>query len=541
MGLAERSDDTFLVPETDPSRRSWKPGTVAFAVTLLATLIFIFPASVALRHALLARPAVDAVSASANTAQLLLNIALILFAWRRHKDAVAAAERCAVAERASGADENPWLLNRRTMEARTSDLIGMAAEGAQVALILIDIRRFRAVNEVYGYEVGDRALAGVGRLVRETAPDEAICGRLGDDLFAIAILPERSASERVRALADEILAGLSAAGPAPVVLRGRAGLSLAMAPAVDFHQLLNEASVALAEAKEADADAPVPFDGAMGRKARRRSNIEIGLRNGIGRGQFIPFFQPQVDLASGALVGFEMLARWQHPVSGLLGPNVFIAQAEEAGLIAQLSELLLRQALEEASTWPESLVLSVNISPRELTDRPFLARLMGILGEHGVPAERIDLEITERSLFRDLSEAKAVAGAVRDLGMTLTLDDFGVGFSSISHLRALPFDRLKIDRSFSQSVNSNPESLKVIRGIAQLAESLGVAVTAEGVESAAVELRLRGLGCDRGQGWFFGRAASAVETRTLLAQSLLLHEPRFAHPFNGGPDARSAA
>jgi EAL domain-containing protein (putative c-di-GMP-specific phosphodiesterase class I) len=225
---------------------------------------------------------------------------------------------------------------------------------------------------------------------------------------------------------------------------------------------------------------------------------------------------------SGNLRGFEMLARWVSPDRGVVMPDEFIPIAEECGLIGDLSMSVMRQALAEARGWDNSLMLSVNISPVQLKD-PWLAqKIAKLLSETGYPAERLEVEITESSLFENLGLAQAIVSSLKNQGIRLALDDFGTGYSSLAHLRALPFDRIKIDRSFISSINENPESAAIVTAITRLADSLNLAVTAEGIEDDLIEARLRSIGTYHGQGWLFGKPMQVEDVRALLAGKGLL-------------------
>jgi EAL domain-containing protein (putative c-di-GMP-specific phosphodiesterase class I) len=280
---------------------------------------------------------------------------------------------------------------------------------------------------------------------------------------------------------------------------------------------MRRADIAVSAAKKRGRNRPAWFDTEMKRELHNRSSVEAGLRLGVPRGEIVPFYEQQIDLASGRLEGFEVLARWQHPSGGVVGPDRFIPVAEEAGLIGDLSMSVMRQAFEEARDWDPALTLSVNISPAQLKD-PWLAqKIAKLLAETGFPPARLEVEITENALFANLGLAQSIIASLKNHGIRLALDDFGTGFSSIAHLRALPFDRIKIDKSLVRSMIEDKESAAIVAAITGLGDSLGIPVTAEGVESAAIEERLRLIGCHRGQGWHFGRPMALVDTRKLLA------------------------
>jgi diguanylate cyclase (GGDEF)-like protein len=419
-------------------------------------------------------------------------------------------------------DLHTQLLNRQSLRERCETLILTAREQrGNVALMVLNLNRFKRVNEIYGEPVGDGLLQIVAGILLGTVPKNALCARLGADEFAVALPFEKSSQDKVTELAEDLVAQLSG----PVELMG-VSLNVSLSVGVsrlgfdcnDFSTLLRRADIAMNAARQSAKPKPVWFDGKMERALRAHNEVEVGLKAGIPRGEFVPYYQPTVEFASGEIRGFEMLARWHHPAGGVIGPDVFIPVAEETGLIGNLFEALARTAFREAAGWDPRLTLSVNISPKQLSD-PWLAeKILKLLAESGLPARRLEVEITESSLFENLEVAQAVVASLKSQGIKLSLDDFGTGYSSLAHLRALPFDRIKIDRSFVLTLNKDPQSWTMVQSIADLGRNIGVPVTVEGVESAAIELRVRGLGCELGQGWFFGQAAPAAQIRQLLAE-----------------------
>src|SRR5439155_3269326 len=224
-----------------------------------------------------------------------------------------------------------------------------------------------------------------------------------------------------------------------------------------------------------------------------------------------------VDLSTGEVVGFEVLARWKHPLSGIISPEVFIPVAEEIGVIGRLSEQVITEALREAASWNPAIKISVNISPSQLVDGWLAQRIIRILAETGFPAERLVVEITESSLFTDLELARTIVTSLKNQGIRLALDDFGTGFSSLAHLRSLPFDIIKIDRSFLSHLQTKRENSAIIRAVTMLAGALSVPVCVEGIESEAAYEAVVALGCAIGQGWYFGKPMRAEQARELLA------------------------
>ena len=260
----------------------------------------------------------------------------------------------------------------------------------------------------------------------------------------------------------------------------------------------------------------------MERALQVRNDLENGLRAAIPARQIVPYFEQQLDLATGRLSGFEVLARWEHPARGLIGPDQFIPIAEDAGMIGELSLSIMRQAFAAARDWDAGLTLSVNISPTQLKDAWLAQKIIKTLTETGFPAHRLEVEITESSLFVNLALAQSICGSLKNQGIRIALDDLGTGYSSLAHLRALPFDRIKIDKSFVQSLVTNSESAAITNTILRLGDSLNLPVTAEGIEDAAIEARLKALGCAKGQGYPYGRPLPLAKARALLAERRLL-------------------
>jgi diguanylate cyclase (GGDEF)-like protein len=466
---------------------------------------------------------------------LLLNIALILFAWKRHKEIRATMRQRIAAERRAHLlrtrDLHTELLNRRSLRERGNGLIEEADRThGNVALMVINLIRFKKVNELYGEAVGDGLLRIIAGIILNTAPKDALCARLGSDEFAVAIPFENGKDDEARLadFADQLHGTLTS----PIEIMGASlhmrtaiGVARLDEHCIDFSGLLRRADIAMHAARDESGKRPVWFEARMERVVRARNEIERGLKRGLQESEFVPYYQPQVEFDSGQIKGFEMLARWKHPSDGIVGADVFIPIAEETGLIAELSERLMRIAFADARNWDPSIKLSVNISPRQLAD-PWLAqKIMKLLAETGLPPERLELEITETGMFENLEIAQAVVTSLKNQGIRLALDDFGTGYSSLAHLRALPFDRIKIDRSFVLSLNKDPESWTIVKAIVNLGESLGVPITAEGVESGAIDLRLRELRLDMGQGWFFGEPLPADETLRLLGDHGLASTP----------------
>jgi EAL domain-containing protein (putative c-di-GMP-specific phosphodiesterase class I) len=260
----------------------------------------------------------------------------------------------------------------------------------------------------------------------------------------------------------------------------------------------------------------------MESELRFRAELETGIRRGITAGEFVPYYEQQIDLETGELVGFEMLARWNSPQFGLVSPDVFIPIAEELDVIGELSETLIRQALQDAKEWNDKLTLSVNISPVQLRDPWFAQKLLRMLVDGGFPPQRFEVEITESCLHENIGAVRTIITSLKNQGIRISLDDFGTGYSSLSQLRSLPFDRLKIDRSFVNELSGEAMGSDLVEAIISLGRGLSMPVTAEGVESAAILAALRQMGQIKGQGYLYGKPEDAAATRERLAGLKLL-------------------
>lgn len=477
---------------------------------------------------------------------LFLNIALILFGWRRYRDLQGAvAEQAAAVDRANllaQRDPLTGFYNRRALAEHGEALLERAGRRAKpVVMLLLDLDHFKNVNDVHGHAIGDALLKSVADEVGQLLPNSAISARLGGDEFACIFAHDHDAG-----VVEQVVRGVVSRLAQPfqvdqtcVHVSVSIGISQSAPDCATVEALMRRADIAMYSAKQAGRNRYAWFDMSMERELQARNEVEEGLRLGIPRGEVVPYFEQQIDLATRRLHGFEVLARWEHPTRGTLVPEQFLPIAEETGMIGDLSLAVMRRAFIEARDWDPSLLISVNIAPSQLKDPWFAQKLVKLLAETRFPADRLEVEVTETSLFENLPLAQSIAASLKNQGIRLALDDFGTGYSSLAHLRALPFDRLKIDRSFVTSVSQNTESAAIVSAIARLGESLGLPVTAEGIEDESIEQRLRLLGCHRGQGFLYGRPLPIAEARMLLAQRGLLPQARrAAEP--GHPLARHA-
>lgn len=457
---------------------------------------------------------------------LTLNVALILFGWRRYVDLQHEAEMRAEHERRAvvlaTTDSITGLFNRKGFADHAGHLCTIAGQRCDnLVIISFQVHRFKAVNDQHGYETGDRLLKTLSVSLNDEIGPDAILARLSGDEFAIALALRPEGMERADELAEAVLRTVTR----PLLFEEKiiqvgafAGIAAAPAVEVRIPDLLRRADIAMDHARSGRVARPVWFDAGMERALIAHSEIEQGIRFGLDHGQFVPYFEPQVDLATGEIVGFEVLARWIHPLSGVVGPDIFIPVAEEIGLIGRLSEMVISDALREAADWDQQLKISVNISPLQLADGWLAQRIVRILAETGFPAERLVIEITESSLFADLDLARTIVTSLKNQGIRLALDDFGTGFSSLSHLRSLPFDIIKIDRSFVTNIHAKRESSAIVRAVMTLAAALPVPVCVEGIENEESYKAVVRLGCEIGQGWYFGKPMPADQARDLFAQ-----------------------
>ena len=500
-------------------------------ILVSAVVLLIWNGGSLLQIATEGRSASFGTSMKVATTALILNVALILFGWRRYVDLQHEAELRADGERRAAimasTDILTGLANRKGFADGLQQLNVEASDADRhIAILSVQMQRFKAVNDRHGYDVGDELLRRIASCVRQELPADAIIARLSGDEFAVAVACDGERPENVEQIGEALLRVLGRSHDIDGTLaQVGAFVGVAVQPAAHDNRpadLLRRADIALERARSARSARPVWFDTSMEQALIARSELEHAIRIGLEHDQFLPFFEPQVDLRTGAIIGFEVLARWQHPTRGLIRPDVFIPIAEDIGLIGLLSEKVIGAALAAARDWDPKLTVSVNISPTQLSDACLTQKIVRLLEDTEFPAERLIVEITESSLFADLELARSITTALKGHGISLALDDFGTGFSSLSQLRSLPLDMIKLDRSFVTTLLAERQSAAIIRAVTTLGSAIGVPVMVEGIEDAPTHAAVLALGARRGQGWYFGKAISAERTAELLRQNLAM-------------------
>ena len=490
---------------------------------------------------------------------LLLNIALILLGWRRYCQLAAEVRlhRLAEAQALQLAERDPLtgFLNRRSLSDAADELIASCAErGEAVALLLADIDSFKQINDLHGHVAGDVVLQQCAARIADILPDRSLPARIGGDEFACMVPFDAKHPERIDELAAALIEAVARpekSGDESIDVTLSIGVARsdgpipASAAQVSVKTLLHAADIAMYHAKRQGRNQYFWFEVAMENELRVRRELEAGIRRGIPLGEFVPYYEQQIDLKTGNLTGFEMLARWNSPAFGIVGPQVFIPVAEEIGLIGQMSEGLIKQALLDAKAWDPQLTLSVNISPIQLRDAWFSQKLLKMLVEANFPPKRLEIEITESCLLENVGAVRTLLASLQNQGIRISLDDFGTGYSSFGQLSELPIDRIKIDRSFVSNLAGSEDNATIVRAISSLGAGLGLPITAEGIESAEVLAELQGFGDFKGQGYLYGRPEPANETTKRLADLNLLAAKDGAVPAKPDdaqrPDRKTAA
>jgi diguanylate cyclase (GGDEF)-like protein len=416
-------------------------------------------------------------------------------------------------------DSLTGLPNRALLNERLEHALTRVRRDEVAAVHMLDLDHFKTVNDTLGHPVGDRLLQTVAERLRPLLRETDTIARMGGDEFTI-VQVGISGAEDAMALAQRIIETVGEPyeiGGHQVVIGTSLGIAMAPSDGTSVDQLMRNADLALYRAKGSGRGIHCFFTPEMDAQMQARRALETDLRKALAARQFELHYQPVFNLLSNAIVGFEALIRWRHPERGMILPGSFIPLAEEIGLIVPIGEWVIREACRTAATWPGELQVAVNISPAQLRQQGLVQAVRGALAASGLPASRLELEITETALLADGEATLAMLHQLRALGVRIANDDFGTGYSSLSHLRNFPFDKIKIDRSFVESITESAGSLNIVRAVAALANGLGIAATAEGVETQQQADSVRSEGCTEMQGYLTGAPLPAEAIEDLLA------------------------
>ncbi len=447
--------------------------------------------------------------------------------YRRHLAALEKAHEATeaahqLAQSMARHDALTGLPNRRVFAETLEADVERARRGSiGYAVMVIDLDRFKPVNDFHGHAAGDEVLREIAARLAALSRASDMVARLGGDEFAVILecaAPE-DPTTAASTLAERIIATLGqpiGIGDQTVEVGASVGIAVCPNDGTDPDALLRAADIAMYRAKEEGRGAFRFFSPSMEKALRERVALEEDVRRAVAARDIRPHYQPVVKLSENRLAGFEILARWNHPIRGDVAPDVFIPIAESLGLIGELTYDLLRRACLEARDWPRDITISLNVSPLHFSDPVLPVKLLAILSETDFPPKRLEIELTETALVTDLEAARVTLAALQDIGIKVSLDDFGTGYSSLYSLHELHFDKIKIDRSFVTSMQSNAGSKKIVHSVIDLANSLGLPVIAEGIEHRQAMQEIVKRGGEYGQGYYLGKAMPADEADALV-------------------------
>jgi diguanylate cyclase (GGDEF)-like protein/PAS domain S-box-containing protein len=401
------------------------------------------------------------------------------------------------------------LANRALFREQLEKELTLVRRGGQIAVFYLDLDHFKTVNDTLGHSIGDELLKAVAARLQSCLRDCDHIARLGGDEFAVVrtgLAEAKEADSLAQRLRQVILENPFNLNGHQAVVDLSVGIALSPGDGTDLDELLKHADLALYGAKSEGRGTYRYFEPEMNIRMKRRRSLEFDLRKALSGGELQVHYQPLVNLQSRAIVGCEALLRWQHPERGMISPAEFIPVAEETGLINAIGAWVLRQACVEATKWPGNVKVAVNVSPLQFRNQNLAQTVLSALAASRLAAERLELEVTESVLMQNNEATLAALHQLRALGVRISLDDFGTGFSSLSYLRRFPFNKIKIDRSFINDLTRGPHGLTMVQAILNLAEGLKMTTTAEGVETAEQETILREAGCAEMQGFVFSRA-----------------------------------
>ena len=414
----------------------------------------------------------------------------------------------------------------RLLEAASEQLAHAERDGRTMALLLLDLDRFKEINDTLGHQWGDRLLQEIGPRIQPAIRQSDLVARLGGDEFVI-LLRDAGDEDTARRVAERIVSLLEQPfqlGDLACGIEASIGIALGPRDGADVHTLLQHADVAMYVAKQNRHGVTV-YEPTLDLHNPRKLSMLGELRVAIEQRQLVLHYQPMNSLFDGARPGVEALVRWEHPERGLIPPDEFIPLAEHTALIQPLTAYVLDEALAQCRRWLDGgheIAVAVNVSARSLHDPSFYDLVVGRLAAHGVGPELLDLEITESAIMVDPKGARELLGRLHDLGVRLSIDDFGTGYSSLAYLKTLPVHTLKIDRSFVRGLEADHSDAVIVQSVIDLGRNLGLSVVAEGVEDAPTAERLARLGCSLGQGWFWSRAVPADQLADWVVNSPVL-------------------
>jgi diguanylate cyclase (GGDEF)-like protein len=411
------------------------------------------------------------------------------------------------------------LPNRTLLRDRADEALKLVARGECVAVMCMDLDRFKAVNDTLGHPMGDAVLRIVAERICGAIRDVDTVARFGGDEFAV-IQVGVDQPQSATALAERLIEVLSApyhVEGQQVMIGCSIGIAVAPLDGLDPDELLKKADMALYRSKVEGRGTFRFFEATMDARMQARRALEIDLRKALVDGEFELHYQPVIDLKSGNVAGFEALLRWNHPVRGRVSPADFIPLAEDTALTVPIGDWVLRQACADAASWPGQLNVAVNLSSVQFQKEGLVRTVVAALAASGLPPHRLELEITESALLVNTNATMAMLHQLRALGARVCMDDFGTGYSSLSYLRSFPFDKIKIDQSFVRDITSNKQSLAIVQAVTRLGMTLGIATTAEGVETGEQLEELRSQCCTEVQGFYFSVPKPVGELRSLLA------------------------
>lgn len=522
----------------------WPLSAVLTAVGVWAPSLF-HPQQVPAPRGLLVVPGIGLVAATATLTiasfwrvpwiPVAMAVAALLGVLTRLNTAVKETTAMLQARREASTDDLTGLLNRRGFTTAAEHYLQRDATGQTAALLVIDLDGFKEVNDSLGHFVGDDVLAAIaGRFASATAGRGVMLGRLGGDEFAV-LIPGMGRDD-----AESLALRLAAAAGPPIEVAGTAlsltasvGVAISPRDGRELSDLLRRADIAMYRAKAQEIDV-ASFDPVLDLEGEDKIQRVAEIRAGLSAGEFVLHYQPKINLHDGALQGVEALVRWNRPDGRLLTPDAFLPLARHMGLMPALTDVVIVAALAQAADWASRgavIPIAVNVPASALVGEKFADRVGAWLVEYGLDGSMLQVEITEEALLRDARHARDVLGSLRMRGVTVSLDDYGTGYSSLNYLRELVVDEVKIDRSFVSSIHDDARSLAIVRSTIDLAHELGLTVVAEGIETEQVAATLAQLGCDTAQGFLWSRALPPEEFEGWLACSALApddHRTSFA-------------